>query len=59
MLSDSALLDEQTVQGLLQSGHSRVPVYRGDNRRAGARAQAPPAMHVLVRDCSWTARLRG
>eukprot|EP00775_Hariotina_reticulata_P004275 gene4275-4529_t len=32
MLSDCDVLDSQLVQAVLQSGHSRVPVYRGSNR---------------------------
>jgi metal transporter CNNM len=32
MISEDALLDEPLVTQLLQSGHSRVPVYRADNR---------------------------
>lgn len=32
MLSTEDRLDEKTLQTILKSGHSRIPVYRGDNR---------------------------
>ncbi len=32
MLSSEAALDEQTLQSVLASGHSRIPIYEGTNR---------------------------
>lgn len=31
-LPDSAVLDEPTLERVLESGHSRVPIHRADNR---------------------------
>ena len=48
MLSADAVLDEETVQRVLSSGHSRIPVYEGSNRCGKAAclcvlAPAPPS----------------
>lgn len=36
MLSSEAVLDEETLQSVLASGHSRIPVYERRNRCTAA-----------------------
>lgn len=63
MLSADAILDEETVQRVLTSGHSRIPVYEGSNRCGKAaclRVLAPaPAAPCGTTPALWTCTVCG
>ncbi len=46
MLSTDAILDEDTMQRVLSSGHSRIPVYQGNNRWRGRACLYSSALHL-------------
>mmetsp|Transcript_4479 Transcript_4479/g.12914 ORF Transcript_4479/g.12914 Transcript_4479/m.12914 type:complete len:574 (+) Transcript_4479:397-2118(+) len=52
MLSTDAILDEDTMQTVLSSGHSRIPVYEGKNRGAIVGA-------LFVKELAWLDKSAG
>ena len=48
MLPSDAVLDEATLFKILDSGHSRVPIYRVGNRCAGQLLSAPYPFLLLL-----------